>query len=124
MRARWLHAFATAMVAVVVAGALLLVIRADSDSAPVSVPHPLSVYDPVTAGEHLPPGYRVGLARDSILPVYDPVFTSAGGVDWPADSLVIGVAGSTEAKAYPVTHLNSREMVIDSLEGIPILVTW
>ena len=39
-------------------------------------------------------------------------------------SLQATLAGETEAKAYPVTHLNSREMVIDSLEGIPILVTW
>jgi hypothetical protein len=37
---------------------------------------------------------------------------------------VIGVAGTNSAKAYPVTHLNQREMVVDSLEGIPILVTW
>jgi hypothetical protein len=37
---------------------------------------------------------------------------------------VIGVAAAETAKAYPVTHLNSREMVIDSLDGIPILVSW
>jgi hypothetical protein len=85
---------------------------------------PGEVYNPVKAGETLPSGYRQLLGRDSILPVYDPVFTSAGQVDWPADSLVIGVAGAETAKAYPVTHLNSREMVIDSLDGIPILVTW
>ena len=85
---------------------------------------PNEVYDPVAAGEDLPSGFRQLLRRDSILPVYDPVFTSAGQVDWPADGLVIGVAGSETAKAYPVTHLNSREMVIDSLDGIPILVSW
>jgi hypothetical protein len=82
------------------------------------------VYDPVKAGEDLPDGYRQGLNRDQIEPVYDPVFTTADEVDWPSEMLVIGVAGSTDAKAYPVTHLNQREMVIDSLEGIPILVTW
>jgi hypothetical protein len=85
---------------------------------------PAAVYNPVVAGEELPPGYRVGLARDQIAPVYEPEFTTANGVDWPDDSLVIGVAGDETARAYPVTHLNSREMVIDSLEGIPILVTW
>jgi hypothetical protein len=85
---------------------------------------PAEVYDPVSAGETLPDGYRRGLERDQILPVYDPVFTSAAQVDWPGDSLVIGVAGGETAKAYPVTHLNSREMVIDSLDGIPILVSW
>jgi len=85
---------------------------------------PNEVYNPVAAGEQLPSGYRQVLGRDSILPVYDPVFTSSDQVDWPADSLVIGVAGAETAKAYPVTHLNSREMVIDSLDGIPILVSW
>ncbi len=85
---------------------------------------PNEVYDPVRAGELAPPGFRQLLDRDQILPVYDPVFTSAGLVDWPAGMLVIGVSGEQTAKAYPVTHLNQREMVIDSLEGIPLLVTW
>lgn len=83
-----------------------------------------SSYDPVAAGERLPDGYRIGLARDAIAPVYEPRFTSAGSVDWPAETLVIGVAERQTAKAYPVTHLNQHEMVIDSLAGIPILVTW
>ena len=91
---------------------------------PVSIPDPLEVYDPVRAGETLPEGYRSALPRDAILPVYEPAFTEANNVDWPGDSLVIGVSGATESKAYPVTHMNSREMVVDSLEGIPILVTW
>ena len=85
---------------------------------------PAEVYDPVKAGEPLPSGFRQVVDRDQILPIYQPTFTSAGEVDWPADMLVIGVAGSKEAKAYPVAQLNRREMVVDSLEGIPILVTW
>lgn len=86
--------------------------------------HPASVYDPVAAGEPLPEGYRPFLDRDRIAPVYEPVFTSAAGVDWPADSLVVGISGTETAKAYPITHLNQREMVIDYLDGIPILVSW
>ena len=85
---------------------------------------PGSVPDPVAAGDVLPPGYRRGLDRDQIEPVYSPGFTSADAVDWPAGSLVIGVAGPETAKAYPVTHLNSHEMVIDSLDDDPILVSW
>jgi hypothetical protein len=101
------------------------VLRSDGTTAP-SEPTvaPLDGYDPVTAGEPLPEGYRRGLDRDQIEPVYDPVFAPADTVDWPQDSLVIGVAGAETAKAYPVTHLNSREMIIDSLDGIPILVSW
>ncbi len=85
---------------------------------------PNEVYDPVKAGEPIPPGYRRLLDRDQILPVYNPVFTRADLVDWPAGMLVIGVSGEETAKAYPVTHLNQREMVIDSLDGIPLLVSW
>lgn len=85
---------------------------------------PIDVYDPVRAGEPTPPGYRQLLTRDQILPIYDPVFTSASLVDWPAEMLVIGISGEETAKAYPVTHLNQREMVIDSLEGLPLLVSW
>ncbi len=86
--------------------------------------NPDSTYNPVTAGEQLPPGYRQLLARDQIAPIYNPEFTTPGGVDWPEDMLVIGIAGDSAAKAYPVTPLNQREMVVDSLEGIPVLVTW
>ncbi len=83
-----------------------------------------ALYDPRQAGEALPPGYRLALRRDEIKPIYGPVFIEAGKVDWPPDALVIGVAGHTEAKAYPVTHLTSREMVNDTLDGTPILVSW
>lgn len=89
-----------------------------------SLPSPGAVYDPVAAGETLPDGYRPLLWRDQIEPIYDPQFTDPAGVDWPQEMLVIGVAGTDVAKAYPVTVLNQREMVIDSLDGEPILVSW
>jgi len=82
------------------------------------------VFDPVEAGEQLPEGFRKVFARDQIAPVYEPTFTSADDVDWPLDSLVLGVAGIETAKAYPIAHLSKREMVIDVLEGTPILVSW
>jgi hypothetical protein len=83
-----------------------------------------AVYDPVTAGDALPDGFRQLLARDQIEPVYDPMFTTADQVDWPLEMLVLGVAGENSSKAYPVTHLNQHEMVIDHLDGSPILVSW
>jgi hypothetical protein len=83
-----------------------------------------AVYDPVTAGDALPDGFRQLLARDQIEPVYDPMFTTADRVDWPLEMLVLGVAGENTSKAYPVTHLNQHEMVIDHLDGSPILVSW
>ena len=90
----------------------------------VAVIDPEDVYDPSRAGEALPEGYTPMLGRDRIHPVYDPSFAPAGEVDWPDNTDVIGVVGVTEAKAYPVSHLNFREMVIDDIEGIPILVSW
>lgn len=85
---------------------------------------PNEVYNPVTAGEPLPEGFRQVLPRDAILPIYDPTFVSAAEAGWADDTLVIGVALGGGAKAYPVSLLNRREMVVDSLNGIPILVTW
>jgi hypothetical protein len=96
----------------------------EPSAAQVGVPDPLDVYDPVRAAEPLPEGFRQVLGRDMIHPVYDPVFADADEVDWPDNTDVIGVAGDQEAKAYPVSHLNFREMVIDDIEGIPILVSW
>ena len=81
-------------------------------------------YNPVTAGEPLPDGFRQLLARDAIAPIYNPAFAAADQMDWPDETQVIGVAIGDEAKAYPVSFLTRREMVIDEIEGEPILVTW
>lgn len=83
-----------------------------------------SAYNPVLAGEELPTDFRQILPRDAIRPVYDPTFAPADEVDWPDATDVIGVEIGGEAKAYPVDHLNGRELVVDELDGIPILVSW
>ena len=93
-------------------------------TASVDPVDPDSVFDPVRAGEETPPTYRQLLARDQIAPIYDPTFTSADDADWPLEVLIVGVEGPETAKAYPVSHLNRHEMVIDHIDGDPILVTW
>ena len=85
---------------------------------------PTSAYNPVLAGERLPADFRQILPRDAIKPIYDPTFARADRVDWPDSTDVIGVEINGEAKAYPVDHLNGRELVVDELDGIPILVSW
>ena len=85
---------------------------------------PSGVYNPVLAGESLPDGFRQILPRDAIAPVYDPSFLGGRDIGWPGDAQVIGVSVGDEAKAYPVSFLNGREMVIDEIDGIPIVVTW
>ncbi len=85
---------------------------------------PGATYDPVVAGEPLPEGFRQLLARDRILPVYDPQFVAAADSGWSDETLVIGLSIGGESRAYPVDFLNRREMVVDSVAGIPVLVTW
>ena len=87
-------------------------------------PIPIDVYDPVRAGQPTPPGFRQLLPRDAIPPIYDPNFVAADESPWDGDVDVIGVAQDGEAKAYPVSWLNRREMVIDFIADEPILVSW
>lgn len=89
---------------------------------PIEVPY--DMYNPVLEGEDTPNGYRQVLGRDQITPVYSPEFRSASDIDWDDEALVIGVALDGEAKAYPVSLLGYREMVIDWIGGTPILVSW
>lgn len=95
-----------------------------TDAPNTTTTNPVSRYDPVAAGEVLPEGYRELLPRDAIRPVYRPSFVDAAEVAWNAEALIIGIALDGEARAYPVSYLTSREMVVDRLSGIPILVTW
>lgn len=118
--------------AVVVLG--LIVVAMGTTSAPAvsglrdipvtKIVPPDGAYDPVIAGEPLPDGYRPVLPRDAILPVYNPTFRSVTDTDWPADALVIGVVIEDDARAYPVSFLTRREMVIDRVANIPVLVSW
>ena len=85
---------------------------------------PGDAYDPVLAGEPLPAGYRPLLRRDAIPPVYNPAFRSVGDTDWSGDTLVVGLVIDGDARAYPVSFLNRREMVIDRIANIPVLVSW
>lgn len=64
------------------------------------------------------------LARDAILPIYEPEFVPAQDAPYDDDELVIGVELNGEARAYAIGPLNSREMVNDTVGDIPILVTW
>lgn len=85
---------------------------------------PGDAYNPVAAGERLPDGFRQLLPRDAIRPVYDPVFVPASAIGWSDRTDVIGVTIGGESKAYPVSFLNGRELVVDELDNVPILVSW
>jgi hypothetical protein len=102
-------------------------VRSDEPVPGSSATSPSAVgrlYDPVVAGEETPTGYRPLLGRDTIRPIYDPRFVDAADVDWTPSTLVLGVSLDGESKAYPIVHLNFREMVIDEIADTPILVSW
>lgn len=89
----------------------------------LAVPEPTT---PTTASspKDLPDGWYQVLRRDGILPVYNPAFVSGDDANWPRDTLVIGVEVNGDARAYPVSFLNRREMVNDVVGGEPLLVSW
>jgi hypothetical protein len=83
-----------------------------------------SLYNPVHAGEELPQGFRDLLPRDAIRPIYDPQFVSAADAGWDDLALVVGLEINGDARAYPVSLLNRREIVNDHVGKTPVLVTW
>ncbi len=68
--------------------------------------------------------YRQLLPRDAINPIYEPRFVTAEKAGLDQGELVIGVELNGESKAYPIGPLVRREMVNDTVGGVPILVTW
>jgi hypothetical protein len=91
--------------------------QAPEEQAPAAEPSPPATEVPAYAWNQL-------LSRDSIRPIYDPEFVPANEAGYNDDELVMGVALDGEAKAYPISLLNSREMVNDELAGTAILVSW
>jgi hypothetical protein len=101
--------------------------RANSEALP-HLPSPESNPQPAPTNVRVEDDNEYFVPRmlpfDAINPVYDPVFAPAAEAALNDDELVMGVAIDGQAKAYPVTVLQFREMVDDELAGWPILVTW
>ena len=118
---------------------------AESEAGPVAVkltaetpqsatPEPVSSLQPPLAQLEIPVpenelvegdySWSQLLARDAIFPVYEPEFAPGDTAPYDDDELVIGVEINGEAKAYAIGPLNGREMVNDTIGGVPILVTW
>lgn len=68
--------------------------------------------------------YRQLRRRDAITPIYDAVFVGPDATNFPDDELVIGLNINGDARAYPAGILYNREMVNDTVGGVPVLVTW
>jgi hypothetical protein len=66
-----------------------------------------------------------GPAKDAIPAVRDPQFVRAGQAAFlEANDKVIGVVLEGRARAYPIKILNWHEVVDDSIEGVPLAVTF
>ena len=61
---------------------------------------------------------------DSIAPVYSPEYVGPQDVPLSPDELVMGVEINGEARAFPVGLMRNREMVNDTIGGVPVLVSW
>ncbi|CAB5094065.1 FIG01073555: hypothetical protein [Olavius algarvensis associated proteobacterium Delta 3] len=66
-----------------------------------------------------------GPPKDGIPAILDPRIVDLGdaGFMYPDDP-VIGVVINGQARAYPVKILNWHEVVNDTIEGVPIAVTF
>ena len=66
-----------------------------------------------------------GPPKDGIPALMDPKFLSAKEVDFlsPQDR-VLGIQGTHQAKAYPIPILNWHEIVNDTLDTIPVVITY
>lgn len=66
-----------------------------------------------------------GPAKDAIPAVKEPQFVKAGQAAFlEANDKVIGVVVEGRARAYPIKILNWHEVVDDSIEGVPLAVTF
>jgi hypothetical protein len=66
-----------------------------------------------------------GPPKDGIPAILHPKFLRPKMVDFlEPDDQVIGVRLGEEARAYPLKILNWHEAVNDSIQGLPILVTF
>ncbi|MCU0512164.1 MAG: DUF3179 domain-containing protein [Anaerolineae bacterium] len=63
--------------------------------------------------------------RDDVVPVDQPLFAPAAGVDWLTDtSPVIAVEVNGAARAYPLAVLVQHQVVNDTVGGRPLAITY
>jgi hypothetical protein len=79
----------------------------------------------LSAPDIRPEDIQTILPRDAIQAILHPSFENAAEANWIAGSdSVVGVSINGDARAYPVAILSGREIVNDTVGGVPIAVTW
>ena len=66
------------------------------------------------------------LRRDAIQAILDPTFVSGdeAAAQMVPTSRVIGLSINGDHRAYSTAQLSSREVVNDTVGGVPVAVTW
>lgn len=69
---------------------------------------------------------RPVLKPDRVQPLHDPTTMSADDAldRYPPNTRVMGVIHGGDVRAYPLAVLSYREVVHDTLDGVPVAVTW
>ena len=79
----------------------------------------------LSAPDIRPEDIQTILPKDAIQAILDPTFENAAEANWIADSdSIVGVSINGDARAYPIAILSGREIVNDTVGGVPIAVTW
>ena len=83
----------------------------------------------VPSNDPLTPGRTLELVRllprDGIQAILNPQFITPAEADrYTADEPVLGVSINGDSRAYSIPFLSGREIVNDTVGGVPIAVTW
>ncbi len=66
-----------------------------------------------------------GPPKDGIPAILEPKFIGPDKADFlKPDDQVIGVRQGSQARAYPIKILNWHEVVNDTIDGVPIVITF
>ena len=86
---------------------------------------PFEILNPLNDGRAVDlDEYLRNTAPDSIAPVYTPEYIAPNDAPLTVDELVMGVEINGESRAFPVGLMRNREMVNDTIGGVPVLVSW
>lgn len=84
---------------------------------------PSSPNDPTTPGRELTIVTLLG--RDGIPAIFDPLFRSPAETDnYRPDEPVLGISINGDNRVYSIPFLSGREIVNDTVGGVPVAVTW
>ncbi|MCA9753088.1 MAG: DUF3179 domain-containing protein, partial [Gemmatimonadetes bacterium] len=101
-------------------------------------PVELRGYEPATPALLAAAGWRTEIAnpaalarvrissvsRDDFVPIRDPLHARADETDLAPEEPVLIVRGETEVRAWPLVWLLERELVVDEVDGVPVVATF